>query len=58
VAVTLAIEVCLRYSEIRLLQWRQIDFGRRVITVGENKTHAGEGRAVPLSKQAHETLRL
>jgi len=58
VAVTLAIEVCLRYSEIRLLQWRQIDIGRRVITVGESKTSAGEGRTVPLSKLANETLRV
>jgi integrase len=56
VAVTLAIEACLRYSEIRLLRWRQIDFGRRVITVGESKTEAGEGRSVPLSKLAYEAL--
>jgi integrase len=58
VAVTLAIEACLRYSEIRLLEWRQIDLGRRVIVVGESKTDAGEGRTVPLSKRAFETLRL
>jgi integrase len=56
VAVTLAIEACLRYSEIRLLRWRQIDFGRRVVTVGESKTEAGEGRSVPLSKQSYEAL--
>jgi hypothetical protein len=42
--------------EQRLLQWRQIDFGRRVITVGESKTDAGEGRTLPLSRLAHETL--
>jgi integrase len=57
ISVTLAIECCLRYSEIRLLQWRQIDFGRRVITVGESKTDAGEGREVPLNTLADAILR-
>ena len=56
IAVTLALECCLRYSEIRLLQWRQIDFGRRVATVGESKTDAGEGREVPLNTLAYGTL--
>jgi len=58
IAVILALEACLRYSEIRLLQWRQIDFGRRVITVGQSKSDAGEGREVPLSSSALEALRL
>jgi integrase len=57
VAVVLALETCLRYSELRLLEWRQIDLARRTVRVGASKTEAGEGRVVPLSRSAHETLR-
>jgi integrase len=56
VAVTVAIESCLRYSEIRLLRWRQVDFGRRQLTVGKSKTRAGQGRVVPMSRLLLETL--
>jgi integrase len=56
VAVTLAFETAMRYSEIRLLQWRQIDFTRRVVTVGESKTEAGTGREIPLSSRAKQVL--
>jgi integrase len=56
VAVTLALQTCMRYSEIRLLQWRQVDFGRRVITVGESKTDAGTGRPIPMTSAANEIL--
>jgi integrase len=56
VVVTLALWTCMRYSELRLLQWRQIDFGRRVITVGESKTDAGDGREIPLTSTATALL--
>jgi integrase len=56
VAVILALQTCMRYSEIRLLQWRQVDLARRIVTVGQSKTEAGEGRVVPLTRVAHETL--
>ena len=56
VAVTLALHTCMRYSEIRLLQWRQVDFGRRVVKVGESKTAAGTGREIPLTSVAVQTL--
>jgi integrase len=46
----------MRYSEIRLLRWRQIDFGRRVITVGESKTDAGTGREIPMIASVHGIL--
>jgi integrase len=49
VAVTLALWMCTRLSELRLLRWRQVDFHRRVVTVGESKTEAGEGREIPLA---------
>lgn len=32
----LALSTCMRYSEIRLLKWRQIDFWRRTLTVGNS----------------------
>lgn len=56
VAVLLALETCLRYSELRLLRWRQVDLHRCLVKVGASKTEAGEGREVPLSRMAHETL--
>ena len=56
VAVALALQTCTRYSEIRLLQWRQLDFGRRVITVGQSKTDAGTGREIPMTSAAKQTL--
>lgn len=56
VAVALALQTCMRLSEIRLLQWRQLDFGRRVITVGESKTDAGTGRVIPMTSAAKQTL--
>jgi integrase len=56
VAVVIALEACLRYSEIRLLRWQQIDMARRSITVGKSKTDAGEGRAIPMSRFLYETL--
>src|SRR5205085_4202067 len=56
VAVVLALETGMRYSEIRLLQWRQVDFVRRVVTVGKSKTDAGTGREIPLGKRAEQAL--
>ena len=56
VAVVVALQTCMRYSEIRLLQWRQVDLGRRLITVGLSKTLAGEGRVIPLTAVAAKTL--
>jgi integrase len=52
VAVELALETGMRYSEIRLLQWRQVDFACAVVTVGKSKTEAGTGREIPLSQRA------
>lgn len=48
-AVVLALSTCMRYSEIRLLQWRQVDLERRTLTVGDSKTEAGAGRTIPLN---------
>jgi len=50
--VGLAINTCLRYSEIRLLRWNQVDLTNRSVTVGKSKTDAGSGRMVPLNGYA------
>ena len=56
-AVLVALNTGMRYSEIRLLQWRQVDLAGRVLTVGRSKTQAGTGRAIPLNAAATEILR-
>ena len=55
-AVTLALQTALRYSELRLLRWRQVDLARRYLTVGESKTDTGRGRVIPLNDRATTTL--
>jgi integrase len=47
----------MRYSEIRLLTWTQLDFTRRTVTVAKSKTEAGAGRTIPLNARAFEMLR-
>jgi integrase len=55
-AVTLALNTCMRYSEIRLLRWRQVDLVAREITVGESKSEAGRGRVIPLNTRVYPVL--
>jgi integrase len=55
-AVTTALSTGLRYEELRLLTWRQIDFANKAVTVGKSKTEHGAGRAVPLNKRALNAL--
>ena len=49
VAVTIAVNTCMRLSEVRLLRWRQIDLIAQTITVGKSKTAAGTGRVIPIT---------
>jgi integrase len=51
-AVLLALNTGLRYSELRLLTWNQVDLERRTVRVGKSKTEAGTGRVVPLNEKA------
>jgi integrase len=51
VAVMLALNTGMRYSEIRLLQWKQVDFTAKVLTVGKSKSPTGTGRAIPLNNR-------
>jgi integrase len=55
-AVMIALQTCMRYSEIRLMRWSQIDFTRRTLTVGDSKTDAGTGRVIPLNNRAFQVL--
>jgi integrase len=48
-AVLLALNTCMRYSELRLLKWKQVNFVARTVTVGASKTEAGAGRVIPLN---------
>lgn len=55
-ALVLLMNTGLRVSELRTLQWRQIDLLDRFLTVGRSKTKGGEGRVVPLNQDAFAAL--
>jgi integrase len=55
-AVTLALNTCMRYSEIRLLRWNQVNFGGRAVIVGKSKSEWGTGRTIPLNARACAVL--
>ncbi len=47
----------MRSSEIRTLQWEQVDLEKRFLIVGRTKTDAGEGRTIPFNPPLHEALK-
>jgi len=55
-AVTLALSTAMRYSEIRLLKWKQLDFINRRVWVGKSKTEYGEGRPIPMNDRAFKVM--
>jgi integrase len=55
--VLLSLNTGMRYSELRLLKWTQVDLEARAIKVGKSKTEAGAGRVIPLNSKASEILR-
>lgn len=57
-AVMLALNTGMRYSEIRLLQWTQVDFGAKALVVGKSKTATGSGRMIPLNRRALAVLEM
>ena len=57
-AVMVALNTGMRYSEIRLLQWKQVDFAAKLLTVGKSKTKTGTGRAVPLNDRILSVLEM
>ena len=55
-AVVVALNTGMRYSELRLLRWVQVDLKRRTVRVGKSKTEAGTGRTIPLNDRANKVL--
>jgi integrase len=51
-AVLIALNTCMRYSELRLLTWGQADLNSCTLTVGHSKTESGTGRLLPLNDRA------
>jgi integrase len=56
-ALVVLLNTGLRSSELRKMQWRQINFLEQFITVGQSKTKGGEGRVVPLNQDALAVLK-
>jgi integrase len=48
-ALMLALNTGERDAEIRNLQWDRVDLAKAILTVGDSKTEAGEGRTIPLN---------
>ncbi len=55
-AVMLALNTGMRYSEIRLLRWKQVDFQSEILTVGKSKSPTGTGRVIPLNSRILKVL--
>lgn len=55
--VVLLLETGARLNTIRTLQWGSVDFASASLKIGKDKTDAGTGRVIPLSRRAIETLR-
>lgn len=55
-AVMLALHTTCRKDAIRKLQWRQINWLNRTLTVGRDKTEAGKGRIIPLNTDAFRAM--
>lgn len=51
-ALMLALNAGMRDAEIRGLRWGRVDLQEAIVTVGESKTEAGEGRTIPLNSEA------
>jgi integrase len=46
-ALMLALNAGIRDAEMRGLQWERLDLEKAILTVGDSKTEAGEGRTIP-----------
>jgi integrase len=56
--VVVALSTGARYSTIRNLQWRDVDFANRSLKFGIDKTDAGSFRKIPLNQRAVEYLKM
>jgi integrase len=52
----LALNTGERDAEIRGLQWDRVDLAKAIVTVGESKTEAGDGRTIPLNSALLEAM--
>jgi integrase len=55
--VTLLLHTGARFSTVRNLRWCDVDFVRRELRFGKDKTRSGSNRVVPLSSRSFETLK-
>ncbi len=55
-ALMLALHAGMRDAEIRGLQWSRVDLEKGIVTVGDAKTAAGQGRRIPLNSDVLEAL--
>jgi integrase len=55
-ALALNLHAGLRDAEIRDIQWKRLDLARGIVTVGEAKSEAGEGRTIPLNADVMAAL--
>ena len=55
--VVLLIETGARFNTIRTLQWGNVDLAGGSLKLGHDKTKAGSGRTIPLSRRGIETLK-
>jgi integrase len=52
-SVVLALNTAMRYSELRLARWANVNLTARSLTVGQSKTESGAGRVIPLNERAY-----
>jgi integrase len=55
-ALMLALNAGMRDAEIRTLQWERLDLAKAVLTVGDSKTDAGEGRTIALNSELLQAM--
>jgi integrase len=55
-ALCIALNCGLRDAEIRGLTWERVDLAAGVVTVGDSKSKAGEGRTIPLNSDVLTAL--
>ena len=55
-ALMLALNAGMRDAEIRHLQWGRLNLKTEILTVGQSKTEAGEGRTIPLNSVLLEAM--
>jgi integrase len=55
-ALMLALNTGERDAEIRGLQWERVDLAKAIVTVGDSKTEAGEGRTIPMNSALLEAM--